>query len=290
MRAHEIPRLTWDASGALEFRFSYNPMMVADLKATIPSSARRWNAAQRCWQVTPQYQQACIDIAQRHTGIYMQLPIGAPPAPRTETRLLDVRYIGTTKDRGDGQPRSAYGWCEGEWRVLLTERVLQAWFGGDIDDTPEQPASSATLYGVLGIARTAANDDLRKAYRRLALQWHPDVSKEPGSEDMFKRIQHAYEVLRDGGLRARYDAGLLLEATMQVSAQQRAQSAAAMAAVTVGYRSPLRCGLLLAEGVEQLGRFVVARIMAWEDIPGPNGTVLCTSWPAGAQTFEEAWI
>ena len=63
-----------------------------------------------------------------------------------------------------------------------------------------------------------------------------------------------------------------------------------LTAVTFGYRSPLRCGLIMAEGVEQLGRFVVSKIIAWEDIPGPNGTVLCTSWPAGAQMFTEEWV
>lgn len=297
MRLSEIPRLSWDSSGALQFRFSYNPMMVADLKTTIPSSDRRWDAAHTCWLVTPAYMQACIDIARRHTRIDMQLPLGGAPAPVTETRLLEVRYIGATKERGDGQARTAYGHCNGAWSVILPEPVLLRWFGvdmGDADDGPTQPAPTASLYGVLGIQRTAAGDDVRKAYRRLAMQWHPDRCKEPDAHDMFIRIQHAYEVLRDDGLRARYDAGLMLQAAADEQtkrdAAMRGQLRAVAAAVTIGYRSPLRCGLIMAEGIEQLGRFVVSNIIAWEDIPGPSGTVLSTSWPAGAQMYVEDWV
>lgn len=290
MRLSEIPRLSWDSSGALQFRFSYNPMMVADLKATIPSSDRRWDAAHTCWLVTPAYMQACIDLARRHTGIDMQLPLGGAPAPVTETHLLEVRYIGATKERGDGQARTAYGHCGGAWSVILPEPVLLRWFGvdmGDVNDGATQPAPTATLYGVLGIQRTAAGDDVRKAYRRLAMQWHPDRCKEPDAHDMFIRIQHAYEVLRDDGLRARYDAGLKFE---MLTKQAMEPPKLSRREPLLGYRSPLRCGLIVAEGVEQLGRFVVSKIIAWEDIPGPNGTVLSTSWPAGAEMYEEEWV
>lgn len=283
--------LSWSAGGALAFRFSYNEMMVADLKATIPSSDRRWDATGKCWQVTPPYQQACIDLAKRHMGIDLQLPLGGAPAPVIETRLIDVRYIGMTKDRGDGQRRSAYGHCNGAWSVIMPEPVLVRWFGGDIDeDEPTRPTPTATLYSVLGIARTVASDDVRKAYRRLAMQWHPDRCKEPDAHEMFIMIQHAYEVLRDDEQRARYDTGLLLQATVDQQERHNGRARKLTAAMTAGYRSPLRCGLIMAEGIEQLGRFVVSNIIAWEDIPGPGGTVLSTSWPAGADMYVEDWV
>lgn len=297
MRARRTARLTWGDHGALALQFSYDPLMVAGLKASIPSSDRRWDAATRCWQVTPAYLQAIIDLARRHLGVELQPPLGTAPRPALETRLLEVRYIGITKERGDGQQRTAYGHCNGAWSVILPEPVLLRWFGvdmGDADDGPTQPAPTASLYGVLGIQRTATGDDVRKAYRRLAMQWHPDRCKEPDAHDMFIRIQHAYEVLRDDGLRARYDAGLLLQAAADEQtkreAAMRGQLRAVAAAVTIGYRSPLRCGLIMAEGIEQLGRFVVSNIIAWEDIPGPSGTVLSTSWPAGAQMYVEDWV
>lgn len=66
-------------------------------------------------------------------------------------------------------------------------------------------AAKRDYYEVLGVPRTATEDDLRRAFRRLARQYHPDVSKEPGAEARFKEINEAYEVLRDPEKRAMYD-------------------------------------------------------------------------------------
>jgi len=44
------------------------------------------------------------------------------------------------------------------------------------------------------------------------------------------------------------------------------------------------------EGIEQLGRFIVQRILAWADIGDGRGHVLITSWPMGADTFTESWV
>jgi len=64
----------------------------------------------------------------------------------------------------------------------------------------------ADFYATLGVARNATDDDIKKAYRRLAMQYHPDRnngSKE--AEERFKEITEAYEVLRDTDKRAVYD-------------------------------------------------------------------------------------
>lgn len=60
-------------------------------------------------------------------------------------------------------------------------------------------------YETLDVPRDASNEDIRKAYRRLARENHPDVNKDPGAEDRFKEISEAYEVLRDPDKRKRYD-------------------------------------------------------------------------------------
>jgi curved DNA-binding protein len=60
-------------------------------------------------------------------------------------------------------------------------------------------------YDALGVSRDASTEDIRRAYRKLARENHPDVNKDPGAEDRFKEISEAYEVLRDPEKRQQYD-------------------------------------------------------------------------------------
>ncbi len=60
-------------------------------------------------------------------------------------------------------------------------------------------------YEVMGVARDATQDDIRRAYRKLARKYHPDVSDDPAAEERFKEIGEAYEALKDTEKRAAYD-------------------------------------------------------------------------------------
>ena len=64
---------------------------------------------------------------------------------------------------------------------------------------------SNSLYETLGVSEKASADEIKKAYRRLARKYHPDINKDPGAEDKFKEINAAYEILSDEKKRAQYD-------------------------------------------------------------------------------------
>ncbi|MFJ2032172.1 DnaJ C-terminal domain-containing protein [Streptosporangium sp. NPDC087985] len=62
------------------------------------------------------------------------------------------------------------------------------------------------FYESLGVPRGASQEDVQRAYRKLARTYHPDVNKDPGAEDRFKEVSEAYSVLSDPETRRRYDA------------------------------------------------------------------------------------
>jgi DnaJ-class molecular chaperone len=62
-------------------------------------------------------------------------------------------------------------------------------------------------YSILGIDKSASDDEIKKAFRSLALKYHPDKNQEAGAEEKFKEINEAYETLSDGDKKRRYDMG-----------------------------------------------------------------------------------
>lgn len=60
-------------------------------------------------------------------------------------------------------------------------------------------------YKTLGVSRNASQDEIKRAYRKLARKYHPDVSKERNAEQRFKEVGEAYEALKDPQKRATYD-------------------------------------------------------------------------------------
>ena len=66
-------------------------------------------------------------------------------------------------------------------------------------------ATKRDYYEVLGVNKTASEDEIKTAYRKMALEFHPDRNKEAGAEEKFKEINEAYQVLSDKSKRAKYD-------------------------------------------------------------------------------------
>lgn len=66
-------------------------------------------------------------------------------------------------------------------------------------------ATKRDYYDILGVTRAASESEMKSAYRKMALKWHPDKNKESGAEAKFKEINEAYEVLSNKDKRAKYD-------------------------------------------------------------------------------------
>ena len=67
------------------------------------------------------------------------------------------------------------------------------------------PANEPDYYSVLGVSRNSEDNEIKKAYYKLCLKWHPDKNKQTGAEEKFKEINKAYETLSDSAKRNMYD-------------------------------------------------------------------------------------
>lgn len=262
-----------EKNGTFYLFSSYSSDLVASLKA-LPATSRRWDKTLNAWAITPQYAQDIAQIVQRTLGISMQLPISYNAAPVHTTRVVRLEYLGQAKDRGDGT-LTAFGHDGQDWAFVFPLAVLKAWFCEDA-----KPDEAPTLYAVLGIKQTATVDEIKSAYRRAARTWHPDLCHEPDAAEQFRIIRHAYDILGDATMLAKYNAGLKLAAYVRTSQQASGPT----------WKPPLRCGLLLVEATVQLGRLAVTRILQWNDIMNTQGQILVTSWPFGATTYEVRWV
>lgn len=269
----------------LAVRTPYAPDLVAALKLKVPATDRKWDAPSKTWLVHPLYGATVQALIMQFLGERVAVPaVNTATVAAPVVRLLELRYLGRAKLREDGN-ETAFGWVAGSWSAIFPAAVLKAWFGQS-----SRPEDAASLYGVLCVAPTATAAEIKAAWKRLARQWHPDTSREPDAADVFRRIKSAYDVLGDDGKRARYDAGRALEATLRTNKASDIDLSAVGLSAATEWAAPLRCGYVMARGVEKLGRFVVEEILAWEDIVRADGATLVSSWPVDAKMFTEAWV
>lgn len=271
--------------GSLGLFCRYDARLVAEIK-NLPTQARKWNNDLKCWHIAPNYGTAVTQLVAQYLGEIITAPTVNYKSV-TELKLFKLEYIGAAKDRGNGE-LSAFGYANGEWSIIFPVEVLKKWF--DPSNT-SRPGETPTLYAVLGVAKDADTEGIKKAYRRAAKTWHPDVCKEPDAAEQFRRIQEAYDVLGDNIKRKRYNAGLVFSASVgQRPVEPWGAVNAKLRLHTDTWRAPLSCGWIAVEGQLSLGRFVVSKILQWEDITDSSGRSMVSSWPSGAKHFQVQWV
>lgn len=249
-------------NGNYSVSFPYDPVTVDMIKRYVPNTGRAWDGLGKRWIISGQYKR------EAENALGMTLPAITAVKLSPVVKLLTVHYIGQCKERAPGDI-SAMALLENKsWGAVFPEQVLRAWFD---DQTNSSTPTQNTWYAVLGARQTDDADGIKSAYRRMARQWHPDVCREPNANEMFLRIREAYNILSNSRSRSRYDAGLILAASVDDKRSGRVETSGS-------YRSPLRCGFILCEGIENMGRLNVSNIIGWDDITRADGRSMVASW------------
>jgi hypothetical protein len=270
-------------NGSIIATTPYDANFVTALKQQIPYTHRAWNGQKKAWLISSQY----ADTLQMLIYSYYNVDISIKPPESTtqepQIQVLILEYVGVCKERQNGLPSpSAMGFHDGSWSVVLPEKVLHAFFD------KVSAGNHQTYYDVLCVEQDANQIEIKSAFRRMARQWHPDHCKEHGAEAVFKDINEAYQILFDSVKRKKYNAAL--KYSQDANSGRNHSGLQDMVDNYYGYRSPLRCGIVVCEGVYRLNRFIVSNILTWSDCTNAAGQTMTSYWSKDAENFVVEWI
>lgn len=243
----------------------------------LPYNDRTWDASRKVWRIKYMHGSIIAKLVKKHLGQEIQVPAQQTYSDSyVQTRLFKIEYVGAARSRDDGS-QTATGFTAGAWSIIFPQTVLMAWFGGQ-----ENPSEAPTLFGVLGVKKSASPEEIKKAYRLAARTWHPDVNKESNAAEQFRRIQEAWEILRDNQTKRKYLAGLKFEQDAKKHSDSRPSD--------FNWCPPVRCGFVTVECTESVGRFFVTKILAWGEIQDNSGKIMVSYWPKGQDQFKVEFI
>jgi len=178
---------------------------------------------------------------------------------------LDVKYVSYPKVRnGDGgsgkDKESSFCLIGDEWSLELPVSVMKAYF------EPGKSSSASAfkftgkpvgpgLYNFLCVPQDATEQELKKAYRRMARKWHPDVSDAPDATARFQELQRAYDILKDPAKRQRHD--VLVHETAESDAKL------GFTYVEASFVPPFRCGRLTVRAKKLGSKLEAVEIRKW---------------------------
>ena len=271
----------WTTSG-------YIKELVEEFKVAVPSSGRKWNPGYKIgyrgyepgnWEVSAKYWQAVIDLCKKH-GLDVDTT-GSTTQPKSKQHRIFVEYMGLVRPR-EGGLHTASGWVFDGWNAVFTLEVLQDWFNFTLN-----PGDMPTLFSIVGVDQSldglAFDKALKRAHRRAARTWHPDICKEPEAPETFRLIQDAYEKLSDPIFRKRYKAGLYFQKKVE-------HGSAIYGSEAIKWRPPIRCGNLTVQATATMGKYAIEKILDWQDVRNSVGETMVTFWSPGSDSFSVKWV
>lgn len=259
-------------NGGLKIITPFSRDFVDELKEAVPATSRKWDPPSKAWLVSKQYSSVIKEIVDR---VY-SCDVAMPTVIATDTEAFEVElqidYLANCKNE------AASAHCNGGWNAKFPENVLRRWFKQA--ETVNQPA---TFYGVLGLDQKATDADIKKAYKRAARQWHPDICREENAREMFESIKDAYQVLSNPSSRSKYNAGLAFERMAKTGRNSHFQKSKYST-----FTPMIRCGKLKVRATRELGVIVVEEILKWDDIENELGQIMVSFW--AGDSWSMAWV
>lgn len=270
----------------IEVSTSYNKQFVDLLKSSIPQSKRVWSKPN--WIVAKEYEFTVVGFIIICYGVQPRLVDNTHLPDKRIQKTIKVEYLGACKEK-DGGVSSASAYVDGSWSVLILESALRDYFEGEKQNSD----SGQTHYTTLGIKQNSTPEEVKKAYRQLAKQWHPDINKDdPDASEKFKSINAANEILGNDLKRRKYDFMLdIMNKTNEIDTVKSVHKHMSRLNNSLyGYRSPLLCGHIDVEGTVSFGRLVVDKINAWDEITNDQGKTMVVTWKYGDSMFTVHWV
>lgn len=284
-----------DAGQSVKFTSSYDRVFINDFKSQVPQNKRKpvyANGKFSHWLVDKSELGKLEGLVDWHFNIKLQTShlIQGFTASQSYQRMLRVEYIGQIKERDDGT-MSAYGMTTDliklagkkeplsidSWSIVFPEDVLKKWFLGG---NQSEKLNISTYYSLLNVPQSASQKEVKTAWRKMLMRFHPDYNKDGDAAQMTIKINDAYNILRNPKKRKLYDVGLQMEASLLQTNKPKNSS---------DFSLPIRCGFIMATGHESAGRFIVESIDQWVDIV-EGGKTMVSSWDIASNNLRRVWI
>ena len=263
----------------------YSAEFVGLLKEKIPGNARSWDGQNRVWNVDAKYLDTVKSLAELYFDFVDVVHDKAQAKHARETILIE--YLGRCKS-DDWNVAYANAQVNGSWNVRVSETVLRAYFE---NASHAEVTTQTTLYHLLGAKLTASQDELKTAFKRAARTWHPDLNKDPDAAEMFRKVKQAWDLLENPVKRAKYDAGLKLQAAHEQGNVPSWKDAVLTTHSDYGYRAPATCGIVDCD-IENGIKRTITKIYDWRDDTRKMGNITLirvASWDNANKCVKTKW-